>query len=220
MADAAPSPTAPVAQERSVGRSWALALLLASASFLVLFDSLAVATALPAIGDEFGLRPGVLQWVVSLYSLTIGAFLVLGGRVCDVWGRRRVMMVGLAVCTGAGLLGRARARIFPCCSPAGRCKALPPRLLCFTPVGSRQFETRPISRGPGRSVARPGNGLDKARRKHPRYPVRPVPSFRWCDLPCERRGEAALLPQVSVSPALTLPNVQLAATCVRKLPYG
>ncbi|GIE33661.1 MFS transporter [Actinoplanes italicus] len=89
---------------RSPARSWALALMLGSASFLVLFDSLAVATALPAIGDEFGLRPGVLQWVISLYSLSIGAFLVLGGRVCDVWGRRRVMLAGLAVCTGAGLL--------------------------------------------------------------------------------------------------------------------
>jgi MFS family permease len=89
---------------RSPSRSWAIALLLGSASFLVLFDSLAVATALPAIGDEFGLRPGVLQWVISLYSLTIGAFLVLGGRVCDVWGRRRVMLAGLAVCTGGGLL--------------------------------------------------------------------------------------------------------------------
>lgn len=86
------------------GRSWAVAVLLASASFLVLFDSLAVATALPAIGDEFRLLPGVLQWVVSLYSLSIGAFLVLGGRVSDLWGRRRVMMAGLAVCTGAGLL--------------------------------------------------------------------------------------------------------------------
>ncbi|MEU4420921.1 MFS transporter [Actinoplanes sp. NPDC024001] len=104
MSDAAPPATTRVAPARSAGRSWAIALLLASASFLVLFDSLAVATALPAIGDEFALRPGVLQWVVSLYSLTIGAFLVLGGRVCDVWGRRRVMLAGLAVCTGAGLL--------------------------------------------------------------------------------------------------------------------
>ncbi|HEV7963710.1 MAG TPA: MFS transporter [Actinoplanes sp.] len=90
--------------ERPAGRSWAVALLLASASFLVLFDSLAVATALPAIGHEFGLRPGVLQWVISLYSLSIGGFLVLGGRVCDLWGSRRVMIAGLAVCAGAGLL--------------------------------------------------------------------------------------------------------------------
>jgi predicted MFS family arabinose efflux permease len=104
MTDAASPVAAHVVRARSTGRSWAIALLLGSASFLVLFDSLAVATALPAIGDEFGLRPGVLQWVISLYSLTIGAFLILGGRVCDVWGRRRVMVAGLVVCTGAGLL--------------------------------------------------------------------------------------------------------------------
>jgi MFS family permease len=81
-----------------------LALLLATASFLVLFDSLAVATALPAIGAEFDLRPGALSWVVTLYSLAIGAFLVLAGRVCDLWGRRRFMVISLAVCTGATLL--------------------------------------------------------------------------------------------------------------------
>jgi predicted MFS family arabinose efflux permease len=80
-----------------------VALLLGSAPFLVLFDSLAIATALPSIGADFGLRPGVLQWVVSLYSLSIGAFLVLGGRVCDLWGRRRVLVASLAVCAVAGL---------------------------------------------------------------------------------------------------------------------
>jgi MFS family permease len=85
-------------------RPWALALLLATAPFLVLFDSLAVATALPSIGAEFELRPGVLQWVISLYSLSIGALLILGGRVCDLWGRRRVLVASLVLCALAGLL--------------------------------------------------------------------------------------------------------------------
>ena len=49
-----------------VVRPWPVALLLASASFLVLFDSLAIATALPSIGRDLDLRPGVLQWVISL----------------------------------------------------------------------------------------------------------------------------------------------------------
>jgi predicted MFS family arabinose efflux permease len=88
----------------ATGRLWAVALLLTTASFLVLFDSLAVATALPSIGREFGLRPGLLQWVVSLHSLSIGSFLVLGGRVCDLWGRRRALVSSLALCTVAGLL--------------------------------------------------------------------------------------------------------------------
>ncbi|MGI5224663.1 MFS transporter [Actinoallomurus sp. CA-142502] len=83
---------------------WPVALLLASASFLVLFDSLALATALPSIGADFRLRPGSLQWVISLYSLSIGAFLVLGGRVSDLWGRRRTLLASLALCTAAGLV--------------------------------------------------------------------------------------------------------------------
>jgi MFS family permease len=85
-------------------RPWPVALLLGCGAFLVLFDSLAVATALPSIGAEFGLRPGVLQWVISLHSLSIGAFLILGGRVCDLWGHRRVLVASLALSTVAALL--------------------------------------------------------------------------------------------------------------------
>ncbi|GIF77850.1 MFS transporter [Asanoa siamensis] len=77
--------------------------MLAGAMFLVLFDSLAVATALPAIGAELGLSTARLQWVITLYSLSIGGFLVLGGRVCDLWGRRRLIAASLAL-TAAGLL--------------------------------------------------------------------------------------------------------------------
>jgi predicted MFS family arabinose efflux permease len=88
----------------AAGRAWPVALLLGSASFLVLFDSLAIATALPSIGAEFGLRPGVLQWVVSLYSVGIGAFLLLGGRVCDLWDRRRALVASLLLCAVAGLV--------------------------------------------------------------------------------------------------------------------
>src|SRR3954452_23168039 len=87
-----------------ISRPWSLALLLATASFLELYDSLAIANALPAIGAGFRLRPGALQWVISLYSLSIGAFLVLGGRVCDLWCRRRVLVASLALCGVAGLL--------------------------------------------------------------------------------------------------------------------
>ncbi|MFC7529796.1 MFS transporter [Actinoplanes sp. GCM10030250] len=91
------------AVERTTTRSWPAALVLAGAMFLVLFDSLAVATALPAIGAEFAVPPEHLQWVVTLYSLSIGGFLLLGGRVCDLWGRRRLIVASLGV-TAAGLL--------------------------------------------------------------------------------------------------------------------
>lgn len=94
---------APTTAEPAVRHAWATALVLAGAMFLVLFDSLAVATALPALGAEFGIAPATLQWVVTGYSLSIGGFLVLAGRVCDVWGRRRLIVASLAL-TAAGLL--------------------------------------------------------------------------------------------------------------------
>src|SRR4051795_3052464 len=84
-------------------RPWPVALVLAGAMFLVLFDSLAVATALPRIGAEFGVSPGRSQWVVTLYSLSIGGCLVLGGRLCALWGRRRLIVASLAL-TALGLL--------------------------------------------------------------------------------------------------------------------
>ncbi|MEV6603075.1 MFS transporter [Kutzneria sp. NPDC051319] len=94
----------PTTTTRTAVRPWPVALVLASASFLVLFDSQSVATALPSIGAEFRLGPDVLQWVVSLYSLSVGSLLLLGGRVSDLFGHRRALLAGLAVCAGSGLL--------------------------------------------------------------------------------------------------------------------
>ncbi|MFD4208477.1 MFS transporter [Micromonospora tulbaghiae] len=94
-----------------VARRWPTTLVLASAMFLVLFDSLAVATALPRIGAEFHLDPGRLQWVVTLYSLSIGG-LLLGGRLCDLWGRR----AGPTRAAGSGWTSPGRSSPPACCS--------------------------------------------------------------------------------------------------------
>jgi MFS family permease len=87
-----------------VASQWAAALVLASGLFLVLFDSLAVATALPTIGADLALTTGQLQWVVSLYSVAVGSLLLLGGRVADLVGRRRAFLAAIALMTAAGLL--------------------------------------------------------------------------------------------------------------------
>ena len=92
-------------------RAWAVAAVLGVAQLCVLFDSLSVATALPAIGAHFDLEPAELQWVVSLFSISIGSFMLLGGRACDVLGARRVLAGSLALCALGGLLAGASPAI-------------------------------------------------------------------------------------------------------------
>ena len=92
-------------------RAWAVASVLGVAQLCVLFDSLSVATSLPAIGAHFDLEPAELQWVVSLFSISIGSFMLLGGRACDVLGARRVLAGSLALCALGGLLAGASPTI-------------------------------------------------------------------------------------------------------------
>jgi EmrB/QacA subfamily drug resistance transporter len=73
--------------------------------FLVVFDGLAVAVALPSIADELRFSRAGLQWVVSAYALTFGGLLLLGGRLGDLFGRRRVLIAGLIGFVLASLFG-------------------------------------------------------------------------------------------------------------------
>jgi EmrB/QacA subfamily drug resistance transporter len=73
------------------------------AQFMVVLDATIVAIALPEIQAELGFSRAGLQWVVSAYTLAFGGFLLLAGRAADLWGRRRLFMVGLAVFSGASL---------------------------------------------------------------------------------------------------------------------
>ena len=84
-------------------RWWALALLCA-AYFMVILDVSIVNVALPSIEKNLNFSPDNLQWILSAYALTFGGFLLLGGRVADHLGRRRVFMAGVALFTVASLL--------------------------------------------------------------------------------------------------------------------
>jgi EmrB/QacA subfamily drug resistance transporter len=79
-----------------------LALLAASlALFLVDLDFFALNLALPGMADELGVSTTDLQWVISGYMLALGAFLIPGGRLGDILGRRRTLIYGLAIFAGA-----------------------------------------------------------------------------------------------------------------------
>jgi len=85
-------------------RWWAL-VLLAMAEFVVVLDASIVNIALPSIGRGLHISLANLSWVVNAYVLTFGGFLLLGGRIADLLGRRLIFTVGLGVFSLASLLG-------------------------------------------------------------------------------------------------------------------
>lgn len=87
-------------------RSKGLALaLLAMTQFVVVLDASIVNVALPSIGTALDFSQGDLSWVVNAYTLTFGGFLLLGGRMADLLGRRRMFILGLILFGVASLLG-------------------------------------------------------------------------------------------------------------------
>jgi EmrB/QacA subfamily drug resistance transporter len=86
-------------------RRWIALILLCSAQFVVVLDASIVNVALPTIGEALDFTESSLPWVVNAYVLTFGGFLLLGGRLADLLGRRRVFMFGLVLFAIASLAG-------------------------------------------------------------------------------------------------------------------
>lgn len=86
-------------------RRWIALALLCSAQFVVILDAAIVNVALPTIGDALSFSQENLSWVVNAYVLTFGGFLLLGGRLADLLGRRRVFIGGLILFAIASLAG-------------------------------------------------------------------------------------------------------------------
>lgn len=84
---------------------WVILTLACVAQFMVLLDVSIVNVALPSIKHSLGFSPAELQWVLNAYTLTFAGFLLLGGRFADIFGRRRIFLLGLTVFTLASLLG-------------------------------------------------------------------------------------------------------------------
>ncbi|HWF15548.1 MAG TPA: MFS transporter [Acidimicrobiales bacterium] len=84
-------------------RRWRAFALLVVAYFMTIVDLTIVNVALPTIGSKLHFLQSDLQWVVTAYGLTFGGFLLLGGRAADLLGRRRLLMVGLAIFSAASL---------------------------------------------------------------------------------------------------------------------
>ncbi len=77
--------------------------ILALAQFMVVLDASIVNVALPAIMKALNFSPDNLQWIVTAYTLAFGGFLLFGGRAADLFGRRRIFLIGLVVFTLASM---------------------------------------------------------------------------------------------------------------------
>jgi EmrB/QacA subfamily drug resistance transporter len=96
---------APEASTLSSRRGVAILLLLSVVQFMDILDASILGIALPSIKSDLGFSQQSLQWVVDGYILTYGGFLLLGGRVADLLGRRLVLVTGLVVFAGSSLIG-------------------------------------------------------------------------------------------------------------------
>jgi EmrB/QacA subfamily drug resistance transporter len=86
-------------------RTWAVLLAACAGQFLVVLDVSVVNVALPSMRADLGLSTTGLQWVLNAYSIAFAGFMLLGGRAADIFGRKRMFLVGLGVFTAASVVG-------------------------------------------------------------------------------------------------------------------
>src|SRR4051794_19097759 len=89
---------------RHTTNPWVVLVLICLAQFMVILDATIVNVALPSIQKDPGLSEANLQWIINAYTLVFGGFLLLGGRLGDLLGRKRLFLIGLVIFTVASLM--------------------------------------------------------------------------------------------------------------------
>ncbi|MEU0967460.1 MFS transporter [Streptomyces sp. NPDC005917] len=102
---AAKAPGAP-ARSGDANR-WKALIFIALAQLMVVLDATIVNIALPSAQTDLGISDGNRQWVVTAYALAFGGLLLFGGRIADLWGRKRAFVIGLTGFAAASALGGA-----------------------------------------------------------------------------------------------------------------
>lgn len=103
------SPARPLAKvQRSAtdvfeSRRWWALIVLCAAQFIVIVDTSIVAIALPAIQSDLGISSSSLQWVFNAYVVVLAGLLLLGGKLADIFGQRRIFLTGFAILTASSL---------------------------------------------------------------------------------------------------------------------
>ncbi|MFF5972056.1 MFS transporter [Streptomyces sp. NPDC012769] len=102
--DRASGPVPDRASSAITGRARLILLVLCAAQFMVALDFSVLNVALPVLGADLGMSPAALQWAVTAFALPSGGFLLLSGRIGDLYGRRKLFLIGLALFGAASLL--------------------------------------------------------------------------------------------------------------------
>src|SRR3954467_10005141 len=84
-------------------KRWLALYLLCLGELMIVLDTTVVNVALPSIREDLGFSEATLVWVVNAYMLTYGGFLLLGGRLGDLYGNRRLFLAGLTLFTVASV---------------------------------------------------------------------------------------------------------------------
>jgi EmrB/QacA subfamily drug resistance transporter len=98
------SPTT-ITKTYSSSRLSIVLVLITLAQFMVVVDFTIVQVALPSIGREFGVSINVLQWIITAYGLTLAGFLMLSGRLGDIYGHKKLFIIGVLFFSLASLAG-------------------------------------------------------------------------------------------------------------------
>ncbi|MET9545702.1 MULTISPECIES: MFS transporter [unclassified Streptomyces] len=88
-------------------RRWKALVFIALAQLMVVLDATIVNIALPSAQEDLGISDGNRQWVITAYALAFGGLLLFGGRISDLWGRKRTFVTGLIGFAAASALGGA-----------------------------------------------------------------------------------------------------------------
>ena len=84
-------------------RKWWTLAAVSFGLFMIMLDNTVVNVALPSIREDLGISISELEWVVNAYALTFGVLLLSGGKLADLFGRRRIFIAGLVIFTAASL---------------------------------------------------------------------------------------------------------------------
>ena len=111
QAAAASAPAARASADPHYQRRWLILLVVMVAQVMILLDATVVNVALPSAQHDLGFSDATRQWVVTAYALSFGSLLPLGGRLADVFGRKRMFLTGLIGFAAASALGGAAPNI-------------------------------------------------------------------------------------------------------------